>query len=109
MKLWELHSLHMGGAIRTTPDGEAEIAGLILSEKAYLVVMRDFRPAQFVELVTHSGVGEAARALSEHYGSPESLAATGGRGLVITRSRTGGTGLMRADEVGANAATGRHV
>ena len=109
MKLWELHSMHTNGAIRTTPDGEAEIAGLILSEKAYLLVMRDFRPAQVVDLVHGSGDGAAARSLSEHYGSPESLAVTGGRGLVVTRSRTGGPGLVRADEVGAHEAIGRRV
>lgn len=109
MKLWELHSMHTNGAIRTTPDGEAEIAGLIISEKAYLLVVRDFRPAQLVELVHQHGVGEAARALSEQYGRPDSLAATGGRGLVVTRSRSGGPGLVRSDEVGANAATGRRL
>lgn len=109
MKLWELHSMRTNGAIRTTPDGEAEIAGLIISEKAYLLVVRDFRPAQVVELVHQHGVGEAARSLSEHYERPESLAATGGRGLVVTRSRSGGPGLVRSDEVGTNAALGRRL
>ena len=109
MKLWELHSMHTNGAIRTTPDGEAEIAGLVISEKAYLLVVRDFRPAQLVELVHEQGVGLAARRLSEHYERPESLTFTGGRGLVVTRSRSGGPGLVRSDEVGANAETGRRL
>lgn len=109
MKLWELHGMHSDGAIRSTPDGEADIAGLSISEKAYLLVVRDFRPVQLVELVRQHGAGDAAHALSEHYGRPESLAATGGRRLVVTRSRSGGPGLVRSDEAGANTATGRRL
>ena len=87
MKLWELHTLHTNGPIRTTPGGEAESAGLILSEKAYLPVVSDFRPAQ---------VGEFVHARGEC-------------GLVLSRSRLGDRRLVRADEVSTNAATGQRV
>lgn len=105
MKVWELHSQTLDGAIRTTPDGEADIGGLIVSEKAYLLLMRDHRPGQVVDMVQRHGPANAANALCAHYNTEESLAASGGRGLAITRSGIGGVGLVRADE--ADEAVGR--
>lgn len=98
MKLWELHTTQVGGAIRTTPDGEAEIGGLVLSEKAYLFVVRTIRPAALVRMVDTAGPAGAADQLIEQSSRPESLQETGGRGLTITRSRMGGIGLVRDDE-----------
>lgn len=107
MKVWEIHGLRVNGAIRSTPDGDADVDGLVLSEKAYFLVMRDFRPAELVALVHRGGVLDAARVLVDHYDRDEARQATGGRGLVITRSRIGGTGLVRADEQEAVEAVGR--
>ena len=55
MKIWEVHWPWSDGAIRTTADGDADVRGLLLSEKAYLLAMRDFRPAQLVGLVEELG------------------------------------------------------
>jgi hypothetical protein len=107
MKVWEIHALRVNGAIRSTPDGEADVDGLVLSEKAYFLVMRDFRPEQLVALVHRGGVTAAARALVEHFDRDEAQQANGGRGLVITRSGIGGAGLVRADEREAGTAVGR--
>lgn len=107
MKVWELHSQNVDGAIATTPDGEADIAGLIVSEKAYFLIMRDFRPATLVALVRREGPAEAANTLLAHFNTRESLQASGGRGLAATRSGIGGLGLVRADELAANHALGR--
>ena len=54
-RIWELHAQRLDGAIRSTPDGEANIGGLVLSEKAYLLAMRDHRPEQLVRLVQTRG------------------------------------------------------
>jgi len=104
-KIWELHGLTLGFAIRTTPDGEADIAGLVLSEKAYLLAVRDFRPAQLVSLVREREPGAAAEALIAHYARSESLRASGGRGLISSRGM-GGTVLRRTDEVHAEVSAG---
>ncbi len=104
-RIWELHGLTLGGAIRTTPDGEADIAGLVLSEKAYLLAVRDFRPAQLVSLVQSRDPEAAAEALIAHYSQPDSLQVSGGRGLVSTRGM-GGTVLRRTDEVRAEVSAG---
>ena len=104
-KIWELHGLALGDTIRSTPDGEADVAGLVLSEKAYLLAVRDFRPAQLVSMVRGHGPGSAAASLVEHYSHPDSLHATCGRGLVSTRGM-GGPVLRRSDEVTAEASAG---
>ncbi|MBI2766458.1 MAG: hypothetical protein HYX53_11190 [Chloroflexi bacterium] len=100
MKIWELHGLNLGGAIRNTPDGEADVAGLLFSEKAYLLAIRDFRPQQPVALVQREGPQLAAEALIAHYGAEPSLQATGGRRLVATRGgMSPGPVVRRNDEV----------
>lgn len=99
MRIWELHGVSYPGAIRTTPDGEAEIAGLVLSEKAYLLAVRDVRPAQLVALVTRDGPEAAARALVQHYADPGCLHQSGGRGLVAARGGAASVILRRSDEV----------
>lgn len=96
MKVWELHNKLLEGAIRTTPDGEADIGGLVLSERAYLLVVRDYRPAQLVELVRRHGPDRAADSLVEHFSDASSQ--TNGRYLARTRSRDGGPGIVRSDE-----------
>ena len=98
MKIWEVHALQFNGAIRTTADGDAEILGLLLSEKAYLHIVRDFRPGQLVELVRDHGVESAREALIRHYGSSEAIASAAGRSLVYARSRMGDPILLRTDE-----------
>lgn len=50
MKIWEVHAMRLEGAIRTTPDGEADVAGLVFSEKGYLLAVRDFRPHELVDI-----------------------------------------------------------
>lgn len=109
MKIWELHTQQLNGAIRTTPDSEAEIDGLVLSEKAYILVMRDFRPRQLVALVERDGAPLAAQTLITHFGTPEALQANGGRGLVLTRATVGGVGLAREDERVAHELLGRRA
>jgi hypothetical protein len=107
MKIWEVHSLNLGGGIRTTHDGEADLDGLILSEKAYLLAVRDFRPAQLVRLVKAEGPLYAAQALIEHYADPESLQSTGGRGLAIDRNSGPDITVRRTDEMAIAAGTRR--
>ena len=109
MKLWELHTQQLNGAIRTTPDGEAEIDGLVLSEKAYILVMREFRPAQLLGLITRDGAAGAANRLIEHFGAADALPLSGGRGLVLTRASVGGVGLARGDERVAHELLGRRA
>jgi hypothetical protein len=92
MKLWEVHALRLGDAIRTTPDGEADIEGLVFSEKAYIVAVRDYRPAQLVDMVRRHGPEAAADNLVSHF-------AEDSRGLARTRSRIGGPGIVRGDEL----------
>jgi hypothetical protein len=106
-RIWELHSRLLGGGIRTTPEGDADIDGLILSEKAYLLAMRDFRSRQLVDLVQRDGPTAAANQLIAHYGSPAVLQATGGRGLVATRGMAPVPIVRRSDEVRQAAAARR--
>lgn len=105
-KIWELHAATLGGAIRTTPEGEADVAGLVLSEKAYLIAIRDFRPAQLVNLVQRLGVAVAMNHLVTHYAEEPAAAASGGRTLVATRGSMSPTVLRRSDEVPQPALTG---
>ena len=98
MKIWEVHALQFQGSIRTTADGDADVSGLLLSEKAYLHIVRDFRPGQLVELVRDHGVESAREALIRHYGAADAIASAAGRGLVNGRSRMGDPILLRTDE-----------
>lgn len=104
MKIWEVHALQFHGAIRTTADGDADISGLLLSEKAYLHIVRDFRPGRIVELVREQGVEFAREALIRHYSDAGAIAAAAGRSLVHGRSRMGDPILLRTDEVPAAVA-----
>lgn len=107
MKIWEIHAMNLGGAIRTTGDGRADVLGLLFSEKGYLLAMRDFRPAQLVELVQREGPHEAARRLIAHYDSDASLNATGGRGLVAAPGFAVDPVILRTDELAPVTAGGR--
>ncbi len=102
MKIWELHSQTTNGAIRTTADGDADIDGLLLSEKAYLLVMRDFRPPALVRLVQEQGPYAAADTLVAHFASyaPDNT----GRSLARGRSRMGDPIICRSDEAIAASA-----
>jgi|GEM_PF-2209116 len=99
MKIWELHGLQLNRAICSTPQGEADVAGLVFSEKAYFLAIRDFRPAELVRLVEEQGVIAAAFALMSRFHDREALNATGGRGLVVVRGHGPGPMLKRNDEV----------
>ena len=107
MKIWEMHSVHTNGAIRGTADGEADVSGLVLSEKAYLLALRDYRPHELVRLVDREGPELAAQELITHYGSYDALQASGGRGLVAARSWSMAPKVVRSDEVAAPQAVGR--
>jgi len=109
MKLWELHNLRLGGEIRTTPDGSAEISGLVLSEKAYLIIVRDFRPDQIVDLVRRQGPLQTAETLVAHYSTPEARVQSGGRGLIAIRDPNGGPGVYRSDELAEGELAGRRL
>jgi hypothetical protein len=109
MKLWELHNVALDGAIRTTPDGAAEIEGLVLSEKAYLLAVREFRPAQLVELVRRRGPAESAARLVAHFSAPEALQLSAGRGLAAARARSGDPGVYRSDEIAEGEPVGRRL
>jgi hypothetical protein len=100
-RIWEVHSQLLGGAIRTTTEGHADIGGLVLSEKAYLLAVRDYRPRQLVELVRLEGPDGAARRLVEHYHGPASLQAMGGRCLVVCKGLDPVPVVRRSDEVPA--------
>lgn len=97
-RIWELHAMQLDGAIRTTVEGEAEIDGLVLSERAYFLAVRDFRPAQLVALVHDEGPLGAAQRLIAHFETAESREQSAGRTLVITRGPSGGLHLCRNDE-----------
>lgn len=97
MKIWEVHALQSGGRIRTTVEGHCDIDGLLLSEKGYLLAIRDMRPGQLVWLVEEFGPENAASELVGHYHSPEPGHL--GRALVMGRSRLGDPILLRSDEV----------
>jgi hypothetical protein len=108
MKIWELHAMNLGGAIRTTPDDRADVVGLLFSEKAYLLAVRDFRPAELVELVQREGPHEAARRLIAHFSRDAVLSASGGRGLVAAPGFAVDPVICRSDEVTPVTAGGRH-
>jgi hypothetical protein len=97
MKIWEVHALQSGGRIRTTGEGHCEIDGLLLSEKAYLLAVRDMRPAQLFRLVDELGPENAASELLNYYRSPDPGHA--GHSLLTGRSRLGDPLLVRSDEV----------
>ena len=100
-RIWEVHSQTLGGAIRTTSTGDADIDGLVLSEKAYLLAVRDFRPRQIVEMVHAEGPEGAADRLVTHYNAPAALDAMGGRCLVVCRGLDPVPVVRRSDEVPA--------
>lgn len=100
LKIWELHGLSLGGAIRSTPEGHAEVAGLVLTEKAYLMAVRDFRPHQLVAMVRREGASAAAERLVQHYGDPANVQASGGRKLVVARGPAPEPMVWRSDEAG---------
>ena len=89
--------MHTGCRVRTTGEGHCEIDGLLLSEKAYLLAIRDMRPANLFRLVEDLGPENAASELLNYYHSPEPGHA--GHSLLAGRSRLGDTLLMRSDEV----------
>ena len=101
-RIWELHARLLGpDSIRTTPEGYAEIEGLVLSEKAYLLAVRDFRPGRLVDMVRDDGPAEVTEKLVSHY--RQGLDA-GGRCLVLTRGGTSPVPVIRrSDEVEAPA------
>jgi len=109
MKIWELHGMHLRGAIKTTPDGDADVEGLVLSEKAYLLAVRDFRPAELIDMVRQSGPEGAARALLLHYAKDDSFQANGGRGLVAQREISWMPVLKRTDELPHAEVAGRRL
>jgi hypothetical protein len=96
MKIWEVHALHSGGRVRTTAEGHCEIDGLLFSEKAYLLALRDIRPQQLISMVDDLGPENAASELLGYYHSPEPGHL--GQGLVAGRSRLGDPILLRSDE-----------
>ncbi|MGE5594449.1 MAG: hypothetical protein ACM3S1_00275 [Hyphomicrobiales bacterium] len=99
-RIWELHGMQLQGAIRSTPDGEADIDGLVLSEKAYLLAIRDFRPQHLLAMVREHGPLGACEQLVAHYGSADSQQLHAGRTLVTGRGLSPGPYLVRNDEVG---------
>ncbi len=101
MKIWEVHGLRLDGAIRSTPDGEADVAGLVFSEKGYLLAVRDFRPHELVTMIRREGEAATISRLLAHYASDESVVSAGGRKLVAVRggSMAPGPVLRRNDEV----------
>jgi hypothetical protein len=98
-KIWELHAALVGNAIRSTPEGHADVGGLILSEKAYLLAVRDFRPHQLVEMVRRDGPLAVADRLIAHFSAPAALETAGGRSLVSARGPAPGPFVCRSDEV----------
>ena len=97
MKIWEVHAMHSGGRVRTTAEGHCDIDGLLLSEKAYLLAIRDMRPRDLIQLVEDVGPQNAGSELMNYY----TLPAPGqpGHGLQAGRSRLGDPLLLRSDEV----------
>ena len=96
MKIWEVHALHSNAPVRTTGEGHCEIDGLLLSEKAYLLAIRDMRPASLFKLVEELGPENAASELINYYRKPEP--GQPGHSLLAGRSRLGDTLLVRNDE-----------
>ncbi len=97
MKIWEVHAMQSGGRIRTTAEGHCEIDGLLLSEKAYLLAIRDMRPTELFRLVDELGPENAAAELINYYHTPQP--GQPGHALAAGRSRLGDPILMRSDEV----------
>ncbi len=97
MKIWEVHAMQSRGRVRTTPEGHCDIDGLLLSEKAYLLAIRDMRPHQLIALVEDLGPENAMSELLTYYASPEPGHL--GRSLVAGRSRLGDPIVLRSDEV----------
>lgn len=96
MKIWEVHAMQSGGRVRTTGEGHCDIDGLLLSEKAYLLAIRDMRPAQLLRLVDDLGPENAAAELLNYYHEPDQGCA--GHGLATGRSRLGDPLIVRSDE-----------
>ncbi|MFA5608135.1 MAG: hypothetical protein WDA07_13280 [Leucobacter sp.] len=99
LRIWELHSQRLSGGIVTTPEGDADVGGLVLSEKAYLLVVRDVRPQQLIDMVRRDGPGAIAHQLIAHFSTADAVAASGGRTLVAARGMSGGPCIRRSDEV----------
>lgn len=97
MKIWEVHAMNSAGRVRTTAEGHCDIDGLLLSERAYLLAIRDMRPAHLFQLVEDLGPQNAASELLNYYTSPEPGHL--GRALASGRSRLGDPLLLRSDEV----------
>ena len=97
-RIWELHSRLNGGGIATTPEGDADVGGLVLSEKAYLHAVHDFRPKQLIELVEREGPTLAAERLVAHYADPACVNAAGGRSLVAVKGLSPPLIVRRSDE-----------
>jgi len=89
--------MQSGARVRTTAEGNCDIDGLMLSEKAYLLAIRDMRPRELIRLVEDIGPQNAAAELVTYYHSPEPGHL--GRALVAGRSRLGDPILLRSDEV----------
>ena len=99
-KIWELHASLIGGGIRTTPEGDAEVDGqLVLTEKAYLIAVRDYRPQQLLKMVRRDGASSVAGLLVTHYASADAIHASGGRSLILARGNTSVPIVKRSDEV----------
>ena len=97
MKIWEVHASLGHGPIRTTPDGDADVGGLLLSEKAYLLVMRLLRPQELTALVATEGPAGAAERLIAQFAAFDGDST--GRALALGRTRLGEPILRRNDEV----------
>lgn len=106
MRIWELHGMRHEGAIRSTPDGEADVLGLVFSEKAYLLALRDYRPDELVNLVRREGPVAAAETLAVHFRDGVVSPAVAGRGLVLSRGQSGPV-LRRSDELPESEPAGR--
>jgi hypothetical protein len=96
VKIWEVHASLGHAPIRTTPDGDADVGGLLLSEKAYLLVMRVMRPQELARLVEAEGPAGAAERLIALLAG-EGVDGTG-RTLAMGRTRLGEPILRRSDE-----------
>lgn len=106
-KIWEFSALRFEGEIRTTPEGDAEVAGLVISEKAYLLAVRDFRPTELIRLVHSHGTQGAAAAFVAHYAAATAVQSNGGRALIAARGHFLEPMIRRNDEVSEALATGR--
>ncbi len=105
MKIWEVHASLARVPIRTTADGDADVGGLLLSEKAYLLAMRVVRPQELAAMGEELGPAAAAERLTTLLAAQ--VADGTGRALVLGRTRLGEPILRRNDEAEAPAGTGR--